>query len=195
MFQLVSFTVTGPYTLRGPRWRTLPAGELAQLAGAEVDPGRGSGYVPRTEEPDPKLRYDVMLVVRLPRPEPFRAPECMPNGTPWWRRWARQIVPRHSGRECCWYHGGDWHQVSAAAIRLVDDAHRAGLADEDIAASTDVLAALDNMPRWQRDALESLLSPAVGIAPDGYGQYINGQHRAQALLDTGVRRTVVVRWD
>jgi hypothetical protein len=25
--------------------------------------------------------------------------------------------------------------------------------------------------------------------------YINGQHRAQALLDAGVRRTIVVSWD
>jgi hypothetical protein len=29
--------------------------------------------------------------------------------------------------------------------------------------------------------------------PDDEGGYVNGQHRARAMMDAGVRRTVVVR--
>ncbi|MGM9470352.1 nucleic acid/nucleotide deaminase domain-containing protein [Streptomyces murinus] len=32
------------------------------------------------------------------------------------------------------------------------------------------------------------------IQPDSGGGYVNGQHRAQAMLEAGVRRTVVLRY-
>lgn len=53
------------------------------------------------------------------------------------------------------------------------------------------------MTGWELDALGTLTDPADGIQiehSDGSRFYINGQHKAQAMLDQGVRRTVTIRW-
>jgi hypothetical protein len=34
----------------------------------------------------------------------------------------------------------------------------------------------------------------VDTDEDGSGFYINGQHKTRAMLDQGVRRTIVIRW-
>jgi hypothetical protein len=48
-------------------------------------------------------------------------------------------------------------------------------------------------PEWE--GAWSLLQPAVAIQPTDSGRhFINGQHRTQAMLQAGVRMTVVVRW-
>ena len=51
---------------------------------------------------------------------------------------------------------------------------------------------------WELDALDALVSYADGIQvdtdEDGSGFYINGQHKTRAMLDQGVRRTIVIRW-
>ncbi|WP_230202877.1 hypothetical protein [Parafrankia discariae] len=134
IFQEVNFTIVGPYLLGSPEWRNISAQELILLVGVDLDLDRGSGFVPPPELPEEKPRYVVTWVARLPRPYPFRASACMPTGTPWWRRLGRQIVPRRGARDCCWYHGGDWHTVTAATIRLVRRAERAGVDSDDIAA-------------------------------------------------------------
>jgi hypothetical protein len=46
---------------------------------------------------------------------------------------------------------------------------------------------------WHVQALATLFSTADAIQPDEQG-YTNGQHRAQTMLDAGVRRTVVLRY-
>jgi hypothetical protein len=46
--------------------------------------------------------------------------------------------------------------------------------------------------QWQREALDSLFSMANAIQPTPDG-YVNGQHRAHAILEAGVPRTVVLR--
>ncbi|MFE9959191.1 hypothetical protein [Micromonospora sp. NPDC005299] len=46
------------------------------------------------------------------------------DGASWHVRWCRFV----GGRDCCWYHGGDWHRGSGFAIRLVREAQRAGTA-------------------------------------------------------------------
>jgi hypothetical protein len=51
------------------------------------------------------------------------------------------------------------------------------------------------LTQWEPDALLSLLEDTIcpdapRPSPDGYH---NGQHRAQALLDAGVRRTNIER--
>ncbi|MGW4759544.1 hypothetical protein [Streptomyces chartreusis] len=45
----------------------------------------------------------------------------------------------------------------------------------------------------ERQALATQFDTADAIQPDSEARYINGQHRAQALLEAGVRRTVVLR--
>jgi len=104
-FQLVTFTAAGRYTLTGPCWCGITPGQLAQLVGGPVDDERGERYVPRPAEPEDELHYEPMLVVGLPRPDPFRHQGCMVHGTPWWRRVARQVFPRKGpcprGRVIC----------------------------------------------------------------------------------------------
>jgi len=48
----------------------------------------------------------------------------------------------------------------------------------------------------EREGAWSLLQPAIAIQPTDSGRhFINGQHRTQAMLQAGVRLTVVVRWE
>lgn len=193
-FQAVKFTVTGPHRLERPNWEPLRPQEVAALVGGEVDPGRGEGYIPAPAEPEAEFFYRVAWVAALPRPEPFREPACMPRGTSWPRRLGRQLLPRRSARSCCWYHGGDWHRVSRAAIRLVRAARKAEVPTDDIYLWCKERIRQQNLSEWEIAALDSLLAgPGIGIQPsEGGHSYINGQHRAQAMLDTGVHRTVVI---
>ncbi|WP_239341780.1 hypothetical protein [Frankia sp. CiP3] len=198
-FKEVTFTVTGPHQLSSPRWRHLTLEELRRLVGAVVDPDRGEGYVSRVEEAEPQMIYTVVRVAGLPRPEPFREPACMPVGIPGWRRWIRQLFPRHRGRGCCWYHRGDWHRVSATAVRLLVQAQQDGVDLENIGVHVRDQAMAEGLTGWYLEALSTLVSLGDGIAveqdDDGHDQYLNGQHRAQAMLDAGVRTTVVLRWE
>jgi hypothetical protein len=124
----------------------------------------------------------------------------MPVGIPWWRRLVRQLVPSRRIEYCCWYHGGNWHKVSETAIRLVRQSQRNAVPADDIASHVLAQAETEGLTGWELDALDTIVSPADGIQiePDGDGDghrfYINGQHRAQALLDAGVRRTIVISW-
>ncbi|MEU5241644.1 hypothetical protein ACH4UR_35640 [Streptomyces lydicus] len=55
-------------------------------------------------------------------------------------------------------------------------------------------AAAAGATEWETDVLATLFSTADAIQPDSSGTgYINGQHRAQAMIDAGVHRTVVLR--
>lgn len=123
----------------------------------------------------------------------------MPTGISWARRIARQLVPRHQARRCCWYHGGDWHRVCATAIRLVRRAQRAGMTAYDIHDFVRDTAQAEGLSSWELNALNTLISPGDGIqltvqAGRRRTAYINGQHKSQALLDAGVRRTIVIDW-
>jgi hypothetical protein len=123
----------------------------------------------------------------------------MPTGTPWWRRCGRQLVPRRQGRRCCWYHGGDWHAVSDTAIRLVKHARRQGVTGDEVPEHVLETARAEGVSGWAYQALYSLLAPAWSLQLGntrcrGRRRYVNGQHRAQALLDAGVRRTICMEY-
>jgi hypothetical protein len=198
-FTTVTFPVTGPYRLGPPTQRIrITEQEIAKLVGTAIDPDRGSGFRPRPPDQDPEPRYEVAWVARLPRPEPFRLPRCMPPGAPWWRWAARQIIPRRRGRACCWMHQGSWHRVSKTAIALVCQAQRAGVTGEEIYEHVRAQAEAAGMSGWELGALKALVSYADGIqvdtCEDGSRFYINGQHKTRAMLDEGVRRTIVIRW-
>lgn len=195
-WQLVTFAETAPFELRGPQWHTVTDDQLEQLVGRPVDAGRGAGYVPRPPVPEPEPHFEIWPVSRLGRPAPFREPECMPAGAPRWRRRLRQALPTRRTRACCWYHGGDWHAATRLALAIFDLARRNDISAEELATYADRHAEAAGASGWQREALESLFSPALAIQPDDEGHYVNGQHRAQALMDAGVRRTVVLvhRW-
>ncbi|MEV0149996.1 MULTISPECIES: hypothetical protein [unclassified Nonomuraea] len=162
-FALVTFSRTGPFELTEPQWSEITEVELTRLVGVAVDPGRGDGYVPRPAEPELEPRYRTFWTVRLPRPEPFRAKACMPTGISWGDRGLRQLTPRRQARRCCWYHGGDWHRVCAAAIRLVRQAERAGVAGHGGNDSVHDAARGEGLGGWELDALDALINPVDGI--------------------------------
>ncbi|WP_144022966.1 hypothetical protein [Asanoa hainanensis] len=189
-----AFDVTGPHQVGSPpRWGArLAPGDLAELVSAPVDLGRGSGFLPRPPEPEPQLRYTTALVALLPRPdlETDQRP-CMRVGLGWWHRVGRQLRPTHTGRSCCWYHRGDWHEVSRMAIATATAALRHGVEVEDVAAYVLSHATADHrLEGWSLEALESLfVEPIETHRPIGY---VGGRHRAKAMMDAGVRRTLVV---
>lgn len=124
-------------------------------------------------------------MLRLARPRAFREPECMPASVTWRRRWARQIRPRRGGSECCWYHGGDWHAVSAMALDFLRRSRVESVVAEDMRQYAVVHAAAAGASRWQTEASATLFSLADAIQPSSGPGFINGQHRAQALLEAG----------
>ncbi|MDH2426441.1 hypothetical protein [Sphaerisporangium sp. TRM90804] len=195
---LVTFTQTGAFNIHTPKWKRVSDLQLAELVGGPVDVDRGVGYRPRPPEPEPQPYYRLMWVARLPRPEPFRQDECMSAGLGW-QRLARQLAPRTIVRDCCWYHGGNWHRAAAAVIRLVRRAQRDGVAVEDVHQAVLDAAEGEGMSEWEVDAVASLASLADAIQVTRFAgwrttSYINGQHRAQAMLEAGVRCTVTVDW-
>jgi hypothetical protein len=198
-FTVVTFPVTGHYRLGPPDRRIrVTEQEIAQLIGAPFDVDRGSEFRPRMPDPEPEPRYEVAWVACLPRPEPFRNPQCMPPGAPWWRWAPRQIIPSRRGRACCWMHRGSWHQVSRTAIALVRQAQCAGVTGDDIYEHVRAQARVAGITGWQLSALDALVRYGDGIQvetyEDGSRFYINGQHKTRAMLDQGVRRTLVIRW-
>lgn len=207
-FSHYGFTAIGPHTVaRPPTWgpRLRPA-ELAVLVSGPVDEARGDGYVEPVPPDEPWMRYAVAALIRLPRPDLEGEPACMPAGTPWRRRLFRQVVPRRSGLSCCSYHRVDWAEASAAAVTALaradsgepeqdPDDEQDDPEDERMFGALQALrsAGLDEVTRRAAESL--FLDPIQPEAADGVVPYINGRHRVQAMLDAGVRRTVVGRWE
>ena len=127
----------------------------------------------------------------------------MAVGIPWWRRLGRQLVPRRSGRDCCDYHAADWAAASSAAVRALTAA-RAELTSANRSENTSIqhdellTAVLNRIDddqqldattrRWAR----SLFFDPIRLSPLTFARYGEGRHRSQAMLDAGVRWTVVV---
>ncbi|MGW2100164.1 hypothetical protein ACWCPX_21105 [Streptomyces olivaceoviridis] len=192
-FQRVMFDGGDRYRLRGPKWSVITHEQLQDLVGAQVAKERGAGYVPRAAEPPkPQLLFAEFAVARLARPRPFREPACMPAGVPWWRRLLRQVLPRRGARSCCWYHGGDWHRVNTMAIEVLGRARAQGVDPAGMEEFATAHATTAGATGWETQALATLFNVANAIQPSRGTGYINGQHRAQAMLEAGVRRTVVL---
>ncbi|MFD5066146.1 hypothetical protein, partial [Streptomyces sp. NPDC058394] len=192
-FRRVVFAEASRYRLRRPRWSAITQEQLAALVGGTVEADRGAGYVPRPVEPDPEMVFEEFAVLRLARPKPFREPGCMPVGVSWWRRWTRQVLPRHTVRTCCWYHGGDWHTVNAMALDVLRRSREQSVEPDDMREYAVAHAGVAGATEWETEALATLFDTGDAIQPDPAVRYINGQHRSQAMLDAGVRRTVVLR--
>lgn len=194
-FKLVVFDVVDGQRLQAPRWRPLSDADVDLLVGQAVERERGLGYEPwpKKQVKDTR-RYGAARLADLPRPRPFRV-ACMSRGG---RLPAGEAVLRRGGQDCCWYHGGDWHAVSAIAIRLALEVQSAGVPFDDISARVRRRAAEElRLSDWERQALNSLLYDAVQVsdeARDGVLAFINGQHRVQAMLDAGVQWTLVQRY-
>jgi hypothetical protein len=191
-YQISVLQATGDgYRVAGVCGTYLTADQAAELVGAHIDPGRGERFA-RLPEPPPTyaLRYRVAWVAALPRTSHRSDDRCMTARGVLARRVLRQLVPRRAVRQCCWYHQGDWRAVSALAVKLLGAARRAGIEDARFHAWAVDQAAAQDLTEWQTSALGTLLNPAVSIHV-GKGGYTNGNHRTRAMLDAGVRRTVV----
>lgn len=195
-FRLVTFDETEPYQVHRPRWRTISAEQIVRLVGGPVAEDRGEGYVPPEPAPEPELRFEAIGLWRMARPRPFRE-ECLSGGRPWWRRWANLVFPQHGGRSCCWHHRGDWHRVNQTALAALSRAQAEGVKAQDMAYYVHEYAVAAGASEWEQEVLRTLYSLGDSIQPSGDGYlingFINGQHRVQAMLDAGVRRTVVLR--
>ena len=114
-------------------------------------------------------------------------------------RWWRQRRPLHGGNDCCWFHGGDWHRVCETAIRYLEELHAEGV--DDLSEQKHQIlrrSRSDDLTPWERQALKVLLHDDIAILEPvdrewRVNAYINGRHRSQAMIDAGVRRTLIVR--
>lgn len=98
---------------------------------------------------DPEPVWRVAWTILLPRPEGMDR-GCITTAPPWWRRLARQVIPRRTTWDCCYYHRVNWRQVSAAAIRVTRQARCEGLAGEAFGDRVAVLAAAQGLPEGKR---------------------------------------------
>ncbi|MFH9969034.1 hypothetical protein ACH4PR_48545 [Streptomyces mirabilis] len=79
------------------------------------------------------------------------------------------------------------------ALDVLQRARAQAVTPEDIEQYAVAHATAAGASRWQGEALATLFNVANAIQPSSEPGYINGQHPTQALLDAGVRRTVVLR--
>ena len=136
--------------------------------------------------------FEVWAVADLPPTKPFRV-TCM----------GADYRPRLTltGRQrCCWYHARNWAAINKRAVRLVEEAHRLGASNAEqvrkfVDAQVGQPGGLFGGRAEDHDALLTLFNAhrALLIGPSNNG-FTNGQHRAQAMTDQRVKRTVVLRW-
>jgi hypothetical protein len=196
-FTLVTFRATAPYELSSPQWHPMTDADVAALTGTPVSRDRGEGYQPWPVEADPEPVWRVAWTILLPRPEGMNR-GCIRTAPPWWRCLAYQLIPRRTVRDCCYYHRVNWRQVSAAAVRVTRQARREGLAGEAFGDRVAALTAAQGLSVQEDEALADLLADHSAIQPGPRFRlragYTNGRHRTAAMLGSGVRRTVIVRW-
>lgn len=160
-FTLVTFRAGDDYELSSPQRYPVTDADMAALAGVPVSRDRGEGYQPWPRPPEPDWR--VAWTILLPRPRGMNR-GCFTTAPSWWRRLARQVIPRRAPRDCCYYHRVDWHQVSAAAIRVTRQARLEGLAGLALGHRAAELAEDQDLPPQDKGAW-SICSP--GAPPYG----------------------------
>jgi hypothetical protein len=135
--------------------------------------------------PPPQQRsgwlFRIDQVILLPLPDPVTDPPCMADSRSRARHLVRRIVPGRTLRDCCWFHGVDWAAASEAAIAVLPDG---------------VLDPTRTEGRSMSDpAARTLLAEPINTAGlDADVTYRDGRRRLRAMLDQGVRRTVLAQW-
>ena len=139
--------------------------------------------------------HDVVDLARLPRPVEIEHPACMTGRLllPGVRRRVWQLVARPVLRDCCDYHGQDWAFTSETAIRLLAQANAEGVDGEPAADRVMELAEAEGISETDADALRCLVDTCDPLMLDDEGGIYGGRHRIQAMIDQGVRRTVLLR--
>jgi hypothetical protein len=149
---------------------------------------------------DEEPRYKLQWLPAMPSPTDLPiARKCMSAPMPLPRRLALQVTGRTVIRDCCWHHSIDWHQASATAVRLARRLRREHITDrEELSMRVNDLTRELSGDRGM--AVRLLLWPGTGISvhheaghPKEWS-YQDGSKRTYAMLEAGVRRTVVIRW-
>jgi hypothetical protein len=143
--------------------------------------------------------YDVVDVWRLPYPSGLEAPACMLRGIGPTERLVRRLLPPGRPTLCCWYHDGSWTEASETAIGIVEAATAQDLEGEALVdAATERAGRIES--RWLRQAVSSLVDGGEPLHFEGSTDWtgddrlwIGGRHRAMAMIQQNVRRTVVMR--
>jgi hypothetical protein len=154
-------------------------------------------------DPDGLQRYlEVADLAALPFPQELASPSCMATTHSTLSRLGRRVVPMKQS-DCCSFHRLNWRKVSAAAVNILSEAYQIPNWTQDAVDDFTYERLRELFPgpgqrHDTRDAVESLLSTGVGIAPSyanggDADRYVNGRHRVQVMLDQGVRRTVIAR--
>jgi len=148
----------------------------------------------------------VAWVVRLPPIDPPFAEDqrwrdgCMMPPITWRQRVLRQVFPRRSVRDCCYYHGQDFHAIAAAVNAVYQQLRSSGLDGDDADELTFRLLAERRLSEDEHSTAVLMLAEDCGIqisrSPgERRWTYDEGRHRARALMDAGVHRILVTVTD
>jgi len=137
--------------------------------------------------------HDITPVASLPLPHELERPPCMVGRrlrTP--HRIARQFAPSAAPRDCCEYHDQDLAYASETAIRLLAIAQGEGLDGEEASDRVTELAEAEQLSEPDIAAIHCLVSTSDLLMLDDEGFIYGGRHRIQAMIDQGVKRTVLL---
>lgn len=148
----------------------------------------------------------VAWVMRLPPIDPPFAEDqrwrdgCMMPPITWRQRVLRQVFPHHGVRDCCYYHGQDFHAIAAAVNAVYQQLRRSGLDGDDADELTFRLLAERRLSEDEHSTAVLLLAEDCGIqisrSPgERRWTYDEGRHRARALMDAGVHRILITVTD
>lgn len=143
--------------------------------------------------------YDITPVWRLPYPSEVEGPECMLRGIGPTERLVRRWLPPTGPKFCCWFHDGSWTEASETAIGIIEAETAKGRRGEELVDAATKRA--DRIEaRWLRQAVSSLVDGGEPIHFEGESHWsgdrrfwIGGRHRAMAMIQQNVRRTVTMR--
>jgi hypothetical protein len=137
--------------------------------------------------------HDITPIAKLPLPEELEDPCMARRRLRTVHRVIRQLSPRPAPCGCCTYHDQDWSAASENAIRLLQIAQGEGLTGQDAAERVAELATAEGLDRQEIDAIYCLVSTDDPLMLDDEGGIYEGRHRIQAMIDQGVKRTILVR--
>ncbi|MGK3208467.1 ParB/Srx family N-terminal domain-containing protein [Amycolatopsis sp. MEPSY49] len=138
------------------------------------------------------VHYVLMPMGQVPRELPWHE-DCMRDAaggeTP-----TRERSDVAGVRNCCWYHGGDWHAVIRTAVRLIAQAKATGVEHNyQLCREVHDAARADGMGGWPLQALTSLVKNPILIREEADSRFVidGGQHRIRAMRDAGVTEILI----
>lgn len=196
-------TLLVTFTADPSRWLGYDAGwgtakPWLPIVHAHAEPGRGSQYEPEPLTTDPEVRvWAEFPVAKLPPTDPFRV-ACMEQPSTEAASRALKLVSwpahhrrLHVERDCCWYHRSKWSAAFDVLREVLENAEALGnLGPVMHGVALEQIRVNRRPDAWTRGGARSLLEDPICLE-SGHLGYVNGQHRAQAMIDQGTRTTLV----